>query len=409
MYSTPYSSVQGPPNPWPQPDVPNSAQSWTFGQSPPTGTSSWPPPQQQPVWGPTTPASPWGQGQATPASPWGQGTPAGTWGALSPTGSHAPATPSGYPAFAGYGPQPQSPYSSSGQPIPFGADNGQHQKKKKKRRSIREPSWDGNMSRSNSMISNPPLQRSASWGPVYAREAYNILNLARRPRDWRPDYTPRDGIAALASYLPTIGRSKSDVREFSDPIRRQIHPLLLWDPQSPPIYFDLRDDPNEIHFLHLNRPHNHIDLDQLSPPIYFDLRDDPNEIHFLHLNRPHNHIDLDQLVTQPSSSSLRLSHPRLPWYIDVVQVFPNGITVRDIFEQIHQQLHAPIQDHHFFTEELNEMDRSRLTHAFQRRVGDDLSLHEAGILRIDFLGDKCVFEGLVRGTRGMWEMKTTRG
>ena len=30
--------------------------------------------------------------------------------------------------------------------------------------------------------------------------------------DWRPDYAPRDRIAALATYLPRVGRSKSEVR-----------------------------------------------------------------------------------------------------------------------------------------------------------------------------------------------------
>jgi hypothetical protein len=98
----------------------------------------------------------------------------------------------------------------------------------------------------------------------------------------------------------------------------------------------------------------------------------------------------------------------LPWYIDIQQIHLNGITVRDIFEQMHAQLHMQIQDKDFFNEELNEVDRSYLTNAFNSRVGSNPRLHAAGILRVDFLGDKCVFEGLVRGARGVWEMKMSR-
>ena len=232
MYSTPYPSFQQPLSPWPPPSAEplNSAQSWTYGQYVPSGTPAWPPAQQPSAWG------------QTPASPWAPTTPAGTWGAPSPAASYAPQTPSGYPGypgFASYGPRPQTPYfgpnppttpydSSSVQPITsgwFGADNAQY-KKKKKRHSLKEQTWgwDGQnwdaMRRSNSM-GRVPLQRSASWGhlntPVYGRESYNTLNLARRPRDWRPDYTPRDGIAALATYLPRVTRSRSEVQGTFDP------------------------------------------------------------------------------------------------------------------------------------------------------------------------------------------------
>ena len=66
------------------------------------------------------------------------------------------------------------------------------------------------------------MQRSSSWGnygggypsggysvPRYAMgDVFDEQNLARRPRDWRPDYEPR---ASLTSYLPRVGRSRSDV------------------------------------------------------------------------------------------------------------------------------------------------------------------------------------------------------
>jgi len=75
---------------------------------------------------------------------------------------------------------------------------------------------------------------------------------------------------------------------------------------------------------------------------------------------------------------------------------------------MHLQLHTPIQDKHFFNEELNELDRAFLTSAFESRVANNPTLRGRGVLRLDFLGDKYAFEGLVRGARGVWEMKTTR-
>jgi hypothetical protein len=175
-----------------------------------------------------------------------------------------------------------------------------------------------------------------------------------------------------------MGRNKSDVQELSDPVRRNLHPLLTWDPQSPPIYYDLRDP-----FM-------------------------PENIEFLNLNRPHNTIDLAQLVFQPTSDFLRISHPRLPWYIDIRRKQPNGVTIYDVFEQMHEQLHEQIQDKHFYNEDLNEVDRTQLAFTFNSRVVGNQMLHAGGILKVDFLGDKCVFEGLVRGPRGIWELRTTR-
>jgi len=89
---------------------------------------------------------------------------------------------------------------------------------------------------------------------------------------WRPDYTPRNGIAALTAYLPRVGRSRSDCSRyvFPSPLIFIILTLPLADHvgrhhQAPPIYFDLRHHsffPEHIHFVNLNRPHNGIDGDR---------------------------------------------------------------------------------------------------------------------------------------------------
>jgi len=49
-----------------------------------------------------------------------------------------------------------------------------------------------------------------------------------------------------------------------------------------------------------------------------------------------------------------------------------------------------------------------ITLAFQERVKQDAMLIANGIVQVDFLGPKCVLEGFVRASKGMWEMKTKR-
>jgi hypothetical protein len=207
-------------------------------------------------------------------------------------------------------------------------------------------------------------------------EGFDEMNLSRRPRDWRADYHARQGIS---SYLPKVGRSRSDVQEYSDPTRRILHPLLQYTPSHPPIYHDLRDNP---------------------------LR--PNTLEFLNLQRPHNDIDYAQLATQPPSSVMRIYHPLLPWYIDVQQSHTNGITVFDVLTQIWQQLHTAISGKHYWNEELGEQERAALAKAFWGRSRGAQDEVARGIMRVDFLGGKVVLMGFVRGKNGMWEMKTRK-
>lgn len=167
--------------------------------------------------------------------------------------------------------------------------------------------------------------------------------------------------------------------EFSDPIRRTLHPLLLYLPNQPPVYHDLRDHPLALEY-----------------------------IDFRNLQRDHNDIDFAQLVLQPSSPFMRLFHPRLPWYIDIQQSHPNGVTVYDVFSQMNQQLHLPIQGKHYWTEDLGESDRSSISAAYQARCKGDPRQITTGVLRVDFLGKKPIFEGLTRGSKGLWEIKTAK-
>ena len=143
--------------------------------------------------------------------------------------------------------------------------------------------------------------------------------------------------------------------------------------------------------------------------MYWNLRDPPtNErVEFMKLNnRPYNNIDMVQLATSPPTEQMRLYHPRLPWYIDVFQSQPNGITIQDILHWINRQLSTQIHQRHYYNEELDDAHRGVLSATFSDRCRYSREIMERGILQVDFLADKHVLLGLVKGKNGMWEMKT---
>lgn len=215
-------------------------------------------------------------------------------------------------------------------------------------------------------------QGRSDYQPWNGPEVYSLKNLARRPRDWRPDYNPRSGIT---SYI-TLGRHRSDVPEYTDPVKRTLNALLLFKPGEPAMYWNLRYPPG-------------VD--------YID---------FMKLNRPYNRIDMVQLATSPPANQMRLYHPRLPWYIDVFMREPNGITIGDILLTIHGQLSTQIHQRHYYNEEVDDAHRGVLSAAFGDRCGNRREEMEKGVLQVDFLADKYVLLGLMKGKNGMWEMKT---
>jgi hypothetical protein len=171
-----------------------------------------------------------------------------------------------------------------------------------------------------------------------------------------------------------------NIAEWNDPIKRNLCDLLLYKP-SPPIYFDLR-----IHPLNLTA----------------------STLEFPHLHRPHNDLDFAQLATSPPAPELRLYHPRLPWYIDIRQNHMNGVTVFDVLMQMFDQLDLPITGKHWWNEEIDDVMRGKMTAAYYERTASSKEETMRGVKRVDFLRGKWVFEGLVKGRNGMWEMKMRR-
>lgn len=168
--------------------------------------------------------------------------------------------------------------------------------------------------------------------------------------------------------------------EWHDPVKRALHTHLTYNPQTRHIYLDLRTNP-------------------LSPGSTLD---------FPSLAREPNSLDLAQLVTQPSAQALRLYHPRLPWYIDINQTHPNGVTLFDVLGQMWQQLDLQISGKHWYNEEVDDKLRAAITDAWTERCGGNEVEMSQGVKRIDWLRGKVIFEGLVKGKNGMWEIKTKK-
>ena len=99
----------------------------------------------------------------------------------------------------------------------------------------------------------------------------------------------------------------------------------------------------------------------------------------------------------------------MPWYIDVRALNnPVGVTFADLFSEVYNVLRIQIVDADFNNDELEDEERKRITAAYRSRVGSDHAEAMNGIRRVDFLMGRFIFEGLVRGKEGLWEMKTTK-
>lgn len=80
----------------------------------------------------------------------------------------------------------------------------------------------------------------------------------------------------------------------------------------------------------------------------------------------------------------------------------------DVLAQLNLQILAPIHNRHYYNDFLDSTDRVAMGTAYKERIKGRAGEGRKGILQVDFLGDKYVFEGLMRGKQGMWEIKTRR-
>ncbi|KAF5371865.1 hypothetical protein D9615_009526 [Tricholomella constricta] len=241
----------------------------------------------------------------------------------------------------------------------------------------------GVLRRKSSSFHTPCRTRFARiWNPLRSRRkshadgwfsaeeaSFDSLNLAPRPDSWRIGYRSPHLARRLSRSVSRTVRTAVVPKE--DPYN--LSPLLCYSsPSLHPLRHDLRQRPS------------------------FDIR-------FLNLKRPANEIDFHQLATSPPVNELCLYHPRLPWYIYVRASRPNGVTIEDIFTQIHQNLGKQVRKRDFYNEALSTLDREELSRAFHRRGGPETG---DGVLRMDFLGSDMIFLGLAKSKHGLWEIKT---
>jgi hypothetical protein len=105
---------------------------------------------------------------------------------------------------------------------------------------------------------------------------------------------------------------------------------------------------------------------------------------------------------------MRLYHPRLPWYIDVVATDPVGVTLQNCFDKLYKFLHARIHNSDFYNNDVSEEEREKIANSFRMRCGSDEKEFRKGIRKVDFLMRDCIFLGLSKGREGMWEMRTRK-
>jgi len=208
--------------------------------------------------------------------------------------------------------------------------------------------------------------------------ALSSIQLARgRPHDWRSGYKPPSKSYFRRRFESLVVHSKIDTRS-----------CVL----TPPLRLNFLLEATQDDF----------------PNIFCDLRNAPikSAIFLPYLNRLTNTIDFCQLITSPPIHHMTLWHRKLPWQFNIEASQPNGITIYDFFRHLHQQLHQPIVQEEYYTDELAPGDREELIMAFQTRRAMFPDQLPVGVRRIDFLGQEVCFIGLKHRRGGKWEIKT---
>ncbi|KAJ3544503.1 hypothetical protein NMY22_g2758 [Coprinellus aureogranulatus] len=147
------------------------------------------------------------------------------------------------------------------------------------------------------------------------------LKKLKPPASWRPDYS-RSGMLTMFTSIMRR-RPSSMIKDYPPAMRRRkLADSISWRGES--LEYDLRYPPSVV--------------------------------------------DATTLAATPSASWMRLYHPALPWYIEIVKTNPRGITVLDVLRQIHQQLMVPLTDRDVWNEEISDERRAGLAQGCRRRA-----------------------------------------
>jgi len=200
----------------------------------------------------------------------------------------------------------------------------------------------------------------------------------RPPRDWRPDFkmvrSPSLG-SAIGSIGSKINESLVRRDSFSG-AKIELHPYIRYSSAVAEMLYDLRDSPLTIVFRRLDR--------------------DINE------------WDLTRFACEPPQCRMTLCSQYFPWYIDVEATNPVGVTLKDLFSAIYVSMMQTISNDDFYNNEMDQGLRERIGQAWAARCGTDSEERARGVKRVDYLMERTVMEGLVKGRDGLWEMKVKR-
>ncbi|KAG9015442.1 hypothetical protein FRB94_000046 [Tulasnella sp. JGI-2019a] len=105
----------------------------------------------------------------------------------------------------------------------------------------------------------------------------------------------------------------------------------------------------------------------------------------------------DQPATQPPVAKMWLICHDIPWRIAVTN--HKGVTIRDILEAIHKELHVPITEGEWWIAQ--EEERERTLAAYQDSCSEGVQedvrrKHSEGVKRVDWLGKRTMFMSILR-------------
>ncbi|KZP14163.1 hypothetical protein FIBSPDRAFT_868539 [Athelia psychrophila] len=229
------------------------------------------------------------------------------------------------------------------------------------------PSWVAAMNLNQCSAPTSPMRpiglgRSTSRGGYYAYTPAPTLGrtssargyaddgngaLSDRPSEWRKDYSAHSGLGALLQH--GMQRSSSSV---GDGGHHRLHKFIRHSSSKPPITWDLRTQPRTLTFRDVQR-------ETVSS-------------------------DLMRFACEPPVLTMRLIH------------------------RCRGTLTLPITQRDFWNEEMGGKEREKIASAWRERCGIDAGERASGVRRVDYLRRDVIFEGLVKGRNGTWEMKTRK-
>ncbi|EMD35679.1 hypothetical protein CERSUDRAFT_116411 [Gelatoporia subvermispora B] len=257
------------------------------------------------------------------------------------------------PAGGGWAPPPKSPEPDS-YSFPSSA-------------SLRPLSPFSNSGPSTPSSGNSNISRS------YSMRSMHTGNHMRPPREWRADFNMPGALGRGIGTL--LGRRRGSVSDIAD------------SPQASRA-----------------KLHTYIRYSIVNTPMYYDLRSMWTSVRFRALTHHANSWDFTRFACEPPVPVMRLYSNHYPWFIDVMSGNPSGVNLQELFSAVYSNMMTQISHADLYNKEMDESTRQHIEQAYFRRCRTEEE-RLRGILRVDFLQGRIIWEGLVRGKDGMWEMK----